>query len=79
MSCLNVRVTNFNSPPHIEVERLGKGLQANVSRNGGLSVNVDDITPKMKVGVYMVCTLNRDKYLQVAPDILWLTPDTLGE
>lgn len=44
-----------------------------------LSGNVNCISQGLKGSVSFVCTLNKDAYLRVSTEVLWLTPDMLGE
>lgn len=68
-----------------EAFRIGRSLEGLVSRiGGGLSGNVVRMgTEKPSQGlsgyVSMVCTSNRDSYLTVSTDVVWLSSDMLGE
>lgn len=55
-------------------------LSGEVNRVGGeLTGNVNCISQGLKGCVSFVCTLNKDAYLRVSTEVLWLTPDMLGE
>jgi hypothetical protein len=52
-----------------EVTRLGQRLSGEVKRIGcGLTGYIS-----------IICTTNKDVYLNVSKNVLWLTPDMLGE
>ena len=52
-----------------EVKRIGSEL------NGFVTRAYSELTGN----VNCVCTLNKDAYLRVSTEVLWLTPDMLGE
>lgn len=55
-------------------------LSGEVKRVGGdLSGEVKCVSQGLMGCVSFVCTLNKDAYLRVSTEILWLTPDMLGE
>ena len=50
------------------VSRIGAELYGSITRVGqGLSGSVT-----------LVCSVNKDAYLRVVPDVVWLTPDMLS-
>jgi hypothetical protein len=51
------------------VQRISEGLQGEISRVGG----------GIEGYISLVCTVSRDAYLRVSTDVLWLTPEMLGE
>ena len=58
-------------------------LTGSITRVGGiekeLSGSVTRFGERLKGYVSMVCSTSRDAYLNVSTDVLWLTPDMLGE
>lgn len=51
------------------VQRISEGLQGEISRvSGGIEGYIS-----------LVCTVSRDAYLRVSTDVLWLSPEMLGE
>lgn len=63
-----------------EVKRIGGELDGFATRAcSELSGNVNCISQGLKGCVSLVCTLSKDAYLRVSTEVLWLTPDMLGE
>lgn len=63
-----------------EVKRIGSELNGFVTRAcSELAGNVNCVSQGLKGCVSFVCKLNKDAYLRVSTEILWLTPDMLGE
>lgn len=55
-------------------------LSGEVKRVGSeLSGEVKCVSQGLMGCVSFVCTLNKDAYLRVSTEVLWLTPDMLGE
>lgn len=63
-----------------EITRVGQGLTGEVRRiGGGLTGEVKKIGSELTGYISLVCTANRDAYLNISTDVLWLTPDMIGE
>lgn len=63
-----------------EVNRVGGELNGLIARAcSELTGNVNCISQGLKGCVSLVCTLSKDAYLRVSTEVLWLTPDMLGE
>lgn len=63
-----------------EVKRIGGGLNGLVYRAcSELTGNVNCVSQGLIGCVSFVCTLNKDAYLRVSTEVLWLTPDMLWE
>lgn len=61
------------------VTRIGEGLRGTVIIvNEQLTGSVTRIGDGIKGCVSYVCTTNRDAYLKIDPDVVWLTPDMLS-
>ena len=59
--------------------RVGKGLSSNSSRIGdGLILSASRIGGSLHVVCSVVCSVSKDFYLDVSPDVVWLTPDMIG-
>ena len=69
MSCLNGSLTRMGERLTGEVLRLGEELRGSLTRMG----------ERLTGYVSVVCTSNRDAYLVVTKDTLWLTPDMIAE
>ena len=68
------------------ITRVGRELEGSVTKMGsgdvpslGLSGSIFRVGGGLSGYVSMVCSTNRDAYLSVSTDVLWLTPDMLGE
>lgn len=42
------------------------------------NIKVLPVSPKLKVHVNVLCSVTNKKYLQVTPNIVWLSPDMIG-
>lgn len=69
MSCLGGSLTRMGERLKGEVLRLGEELRGSLTRKGEWLTGY----------VSVVCTSNRDAYLAVTKDTLWLTPDMIAE
>lgn len=69
VGCLSGSLTRIGDGLTGEVLRLGEGLSGTLTRMG----------EGLKGYVSVVCTSNRDAYLVVSKDTLWLTPDMIAE
>ena len=68
MSCLNVSTC-----------RVGEGLSLNSSRMGdGLNLSAKRIGKSLNVICSLVCSVSKDFYLDVSPNVVWLTPDMIS-
>lgn len=76
---IDASVTNLSLPLFIEVEMLGKGLQADAFRvDEPLICRVEDALKEghLKVSCGIVCGIGDVKYLRVSPqEVQWITPD----
>ena len=58
-------------------------LTGAVTRVGGIEQELSGAVTRFGKGlsgyVSMVCSVSKDAYLEVSTDVLWLTPDMLGE
>lgn len=68
------------------ITRVGRELEGSVTKIGsggmpslGLSGSIFRVGGGLSGYVSMVCSVNKDAYLEVSTDVLWLTPDMLGE
>ena len=62
------------------IERVGKGLNGNISRLGkGLRGGVERIGRGQSGNIGLVCYSDRDAYLRISTDTIWLTPDVISE
>ena len=60
--------------------RVGEGLTGEMFRLGeGLSGTLTRVGKGLTGYVSVVCTTNREAYLMVTKDTLWLTPDMIAE
>lgn len=63
-----------------EITRVGRGLSGEVRRiGGGLTGEVRKVGGELTGYISLVCSVSKDAYLNVSTDVLWLTPDMLGE
>ena len=68
MGCLYVSALRLGKPLLCEAELLNERLNVSVSRLGG----------KLNVSTHLVCTVNKTSFLNVVPDVVWLSPDELA-
>ena len=59
--------------------RIGSGMEINALRCGGdIHATAYRIGDYIHVTASVVCSVNKDAYLQVEPDVVWLTSDMLS-
>ena len=59
--------------------RIGGGMKINASRYGGeIHATAYRIGGGIHVTASVVCSVNKDAYLRVEPDVVWLTQDMLS-
>lgn len=67
--CLSVKVTQIRDPTVVKVEDVGRHIHCKVA----------DAAEHLQVCCSIVCSANTtDTYLNVAPTVVWLTPDILS-
>ena len=65
---------------HGRIDRVGDGLSGEVRRlSAGLHGRIDRVGDGLSGYVSLVCTVNRDSYLNISTNELWLTPEMLSE
>ena len=61
------------------ITRAGQELSGSVSRIGDeLCGSIIRVGQELSGSVTLVCSVNKDAYLRVVPDVVWLTPDMLS-
>ena len=68
MGCLSVSASRIGKPIRCEAEILNERLNISASRLG----------ERLNVSAHFVCTINNSAFLNVVPDVVWLTPDMLA-
>ena len=63
--------------------RVVGGLKVTASRadmieKDGIEVSAWRVVGGLKVTAGIICSVNKDAYLRVVPDVVWLTPDMIG-
>lgn len=67
--CLSVKVTQIRDPVVARIEDVGEHIRCKAT----------DAAEHLQVCCSLVCGVNTtDKYLNVAPTVVWLTPDMLS-
>lgn len=67
--CLSVKVTAIRDPVVVRIEDVGEHIWCKTT----------DAAERLQVCCSLVCGVNTtDKYLNVAPAVVWLTPDMLS-
>lgn len=67
-SCLQVSASLASESLNVSACRAGAALSVGASRIGS----------GLRVTAGIVCTVNRDAYLRVVPDVVWLDSSTVG-
>lgn len=90
MGCLSVSASRIGNGISCDAFRIGEGIHANASRigkpiqcgaeilNKKLNVSVSRLGERLNVSAHLVCTINNSAFLNVVPDVVWLTPDMLA-
>lgn len=67
LKCLNVSVSRVGGDLTITTNRLVSDIQVDVKPMSRLFVSAS-----------VICSVNKDSYLRVSTDVVWLTPDMLS-
>ena len=70
--CLNVDISISSTLLNVQVKQYYSLIPIK-------SIKVLPISSKLKVHYNILCSVSNEKYLHVTPNIIWLTPDMLGE
>lgn len=89
VGCIQAIASRATKPLTIVADSLLASLDVKSWSDCGLTIKCDDITPKMgvtaiglggmSVSCSIVCTTNDDFYLDVEPNVVWLTHDMIEE
>ena len=66
--CLSVSAWRIGDNVHFVVDSLNPTLNVSASRLG----------ERLKVSAHHICTVNKASFLNVVPDVVWLSPDELA-
>ena len=90
MGCLSVSASRIGNGISCDAFRIGEGVHADASRidnpihceaellNERLNVSASILGERLNVSAHLVCTINRSAFLNVVPDVLWLSSDELA-
>lgn len=89
--CLSVKITQIRDPVVARIENVGEHIQCEcflvdesikvvvIDKTDPITAKVTDTAEHLQVCCSLVCGINTtDKYLNVAPTVVWLTPDMLS-
>ena len=63
----------------ISALRIGEGIHANANRIGKpIQCEAEILNKRLNISAHLVCTINKSAFLNVVPDVVWLTPDMLS-
>lgn len=80
IGCLTGTVSRIEQCLCGTVSRVGQGLCGSVTRVGqGLCGSAKPDGQGLCGSVTLVCSVNKDSYLRVSTDVIWLTPDMIAE
>lgn len=68
MGCITANIWKENEQLKANITMAKRELNANVAMVGG----------RLNAWIGLICETNKDVYLYVEPDVIWLTPDTMG-
>ena len=61
------------------ITRVGGELTGSiVCKNDRLEGYIERVGERLVGSLHLVCTVNKDSYLHIEPDYVWLTPDMLS-
>ena len=72
LGCLSVSAWRADNPLSVTASR------ADVLEKDGLEVSAWRVGCGLKVTAGIICSVNKDAYLRVVPDVVWLSPDELA-
>lgn len=73
IGCLSVSAWRADSPLSVKASRADFSEEKD-----GLEVSAWIIGDGLRVSAGIVCSVSRDSYLRVVPDVVWLSPDELA-
>lgn len=72
IGCLSVSAWRADSGLNVTASR------ADSLKEEGIEVSACRIGGGLKVTAGIICSVNKDAYLRVVPDVVWLSPDELA-
>lgn len=85
MGCLNITISAIGESLKPRLTSVTDGIKATLSGFEGLRVALQYTPPMkvslaglgeaLKVSISEICTTPQDFYLEVSPNVVWLTPD----
>ena len=78
MVCINVNTKYIKNPLSIAIQMLDTISIKTDNLNESLHVKTRNITTVSNIYCYRICSITQSGYLDVIPNIVWLTPDMLN-
>lgn len=75
MICINVKTNHIKNPLNVTIQRIDWFKVETTYLSGQLSVNANRVDNILNVYCHKVCDIAYGRYLNVLPNIVWLTPD----
>lgn len=85
MGCLNIKISAISEALKPTITSVTDGIKATISSaealccsltaNAPLAVSIGAMGVPLKVTIGEICTTPQDFYLEVSPNVVWLTPD----
>ena len=63
----------------VSASRVGSGINCKAeSLNSVLNISASRLGERLSVSAHHICTVNKASFLNVIPDVIWLSPDELA-
>ena len=63
----------------VSASRVGSGINCKAeSLNSILNISTSRLGERLNVSAHHICTVNKASFLNVVPDVIWLSPDELA-
>lgn len=78
-SHLNTVVKSYDSLLKLSITSIKDNINITTHKHDNLNIVSNTILTKLNISCSVLCNANNKRYLYVIPNIVWLTPDTIGE
>lgn len=76
---LNTVIKSCDSLLKSSITSIKDSINITTHKHDNLNVASNAILTKLNILCNVLCSANNERYLYVIPNIVWLTPDTIGE
>ena len=78
-SHLNVVVKSYSGLLKLNITGIKDTINITTHKHDNLNIALNAISTKLNISCSILCSAHNKRHLYVIPNIIWLTPDTMGE